>query len=64
MARDRTHWLIFRSHARLPITKLDVTLSQQVGVFPIDLLVGNEKVTTRVSGTHANIGSEIDSKVP
>jgi hypothetical protein len=59
-----TYWLILRSHACLPITKLDMTLSQQVGVFPIDLLIGDEKVTTRISGAHANIVSKVDGKVP
>jgi hypothetical protein len=59
-----TYWLILRSHARLPITKLDMTLGQQVGVFPIDLLIGDKEITTRVSGTHANIVSKVDGKVP
>lgn len=58
-----TYWLIFGSHTRLPVAKLDMTLSQQVGVFPINLLIGDEKITTRVSGAHANIVSEIDGKV-
>jgi hypothetical protein len=58
-----TYWLIFGSHARLPITKLDMTLSQQVGVFPKYLLIGNKKVTTRVSRAHSNIVSKIDGKV-
>ena len=59
-----TYWLILRSHARLPITKLDVTLSQQVGVFPKDLLIGDKKVATRISGAHADIVSKVDGKVP
>jgi hypothetical protein len=58
------YWLVFRSHTRLPITKLDMTLSQQVGVFPIDLLIGDEKITTRISGAHADIVSKVDCKVP
>lgn len=59
-----TYWLILRSHTRLPITKLDMTLGQQVGVFPIYLLIGDEKVTSRISRAHANIVSKIDGKVP
>jgi hypothetical protein len=58
-----TYWLILRSHACLPVTKLDMTLSQQIRVLAIDLLVGYEEITRSVSRAHANIVSEIDSEI-